>query len=80
MFYVLIFSIAAVILVVSFISTVTRRRRELARGEAYESPTTAYAAHNEHATHGQHSSHGDTERRTRKAKRAQSKHDRRKRH
>jgi len=33
-FYVLIFSLLAVVLVVAFASTVTRRRRELAREEA----------------------------------------------
>ena len=33
-FYVLIFSLLAVVLVVAFVSTVTRRRRELAREEA----------------------------------------------
>jgi len=33
-FYVLIFSLLAVVLVVAFVSTVTRRRHELAREEA----------------------------------------------
>jgi hypothetical protein len=76
MFYVLIFSLAGVLLVFAFISTMTRRRRDLAREEGHETHRDARVSHGE--AHTGHS--GDTSRRTRKAKRAQSQHDRRKRH
>jgi hypothetical protein len=70
MFYVIIFSLAAVLLVVAFLTALSRRRRNLAEGDAQVSPT-----------HGTHGAHPDAaKRRSRKAKRAQSKHDRRKRH
>jgi hypothetical protein len=66
MFYVLIFSILAVVLVVGGITTMTRRRRALETDDANISTG--------------HSHHSDARRRTRNAKRAQSRHDRRKRH
>jgi hypothetical protein len=66
MFYVLIFSLLAVVLVFAGISAMTRRRRRWEGEEAYE-------------TH-PNPTHGDAARRNRKAKRAQSRHDRRKRH
>ena len=73
MFYVLIFSLAAVILIVAFFTAMARRRT--IRGEdvsvgALEQPT--------HAAHGTHPN--EAARRNRKAKRSQSQHDRRKRH
>jgi len=69
MFYVLIFSLLAVVLIFAFASTVTRRRRTL---EYEEEPVT----------HGGSSTHasGHPSRRNRKMQRAQSRHDRRKRH
>jgi len=75
MFYVLIFSLAAVLLVIAGLTTMSRRRKNLAAEEAHgtESPT--------HAAPAAHGTHADTAgRRNRKAKRAQSQHDRRKRH
>jgi len=66
MFYVLIFSLLAVVLVVGGITAMTRRRRTLEADEANMSTG--------------HSHHNDARRRTRNAKRAQSRHDRRKRH
>lgn len=61
MFYVLIFSILAVVLVLVGITAMTRRRTAV-EGE------------------GVRRTHNDDGRRTRKAKRSQSRHDRRKRH
>ncbi len=61
MFYILIFSLLAVVLVFAGITTMTRRRNNLAREDV-------------------HTTHSDAGRRTRKAKRTQSQHDRRKRH
>ncbi len=75
MFYVLIFSLAAVLLVVAGLTTMGRRRRNLRAEEAH-------AAHGEgHEAHAGHGPHPDAAaRRNRKAKRAQSQHDRRRRH
>jgi hypothetical protein len=74
MFYVLIFSLAAVLLVIAFISAMARRRRTL---RADDTHVSAGSGRNAHATHG---THPDAARRQdRKAKRAQSQHDRRKR-
>jgi hypothetical protein len=61
MFYIVIFSILAVVLVVGGLSAMSRRRRRMGMDE-------------EHAAH-----RGETHQQ-RKAKRTQSKHDRRKRH
>jgi hypothetical protein len=75
MFYVLIFSVAAMLLVFAGLTTMSRRRKSLAAEEAHGvgSPT--------HATQAAHGTPADAAgRRNRKAKRAQSKHDRRKRH
>jgi hypothetical protein len=82
MFYILIFSLMAVLLVFAFLSTVSRRRRNLAREEGHVSHSETHAVHGEtHAMHGETHAHGDdATRRNRKAKRAQSQHDRRKRH
>jgi hypothetical protein len=72
MFYVLIFSLAAVVLIVAFFTAMSRRRRTM-RGE--EAPVGG------HSTHAAHGTHPDAAgRRNRKAKRTQSQHDRRKRH
>ncbi len=71
MFYVLIFSILAVLLVVVGITTYSRRHKALEHEEAH-------GAHGD-ATHSG-SIHNDSARRQRKAKRTQSKHDRRQRH
>jgi hypothetical protein len=61
MFYVLVFSILAVILVVGGIAGINRRRGTVDRDNVS-------------------SAHHDADRRKEKAKRAQSQHDRRKRH
>jgi hypothetical protein len=63
MFYVLIFSILAVVLIVAGIGGMSRRRK------SWEQDEEVHAA-----------AHTDADRRARKAKRAQSRHDRRKRH
>ena len=68
MFYVLIFSILAVILVVVGLGGFAARRRRSAVDE--------YEYEHEHLH--QNPAHHDTSRRTTKAKRAQSRHDRRK--
>ena len=64
MFYVLIFSLAAVLLVVAGLTTMSRRRRGLRAEESH-------AVHGEgHATHADHGTHPDAAaRRNRKAKR-----------
>jgi hypothetical protein len=69
MFYVLIFSLAAVILVIAFATAVTRRRRSLGSEEAHAGTGAGHAGHADAAG-----------RKNRKAKRAQSRHDRRQRH
>lgn len=61
MFYILIFSILAVVLVVGGFASMSRRRKNLEREDG-------------------HTTHGDAGHRNRKAKRAQSQRDRRKRH
>jgi 3-mercaptopyruvate sulfurtransferase SseA len=68
MFYVLIFSILAVVLIVGGLSAWSRSRR------AYEDDEVAHATQSTHSTH----AHNDANRQTRKAKRAQSRHERRK--
>lgn len=77
MFSVLIFSLLAVVLVVVGITTMSRRRHSLATddGQTNQSDEVRPA-------HGQvgHTTHSDANRRNRKAKRAQSRNDRRKRH
>jgi hypothetical protein len=65
MFYIILFSALAVLLVVAGLTVLSRRRTELHVEES--------AAH-------LHGSTSDAARRTRKAQRAQSRHDRRKRH
>jgi hypothetical protein len=78
MFYVLIFSLAAVILIVAFFGTMARRRRTL-QGE--DAQVSAGGGHTSSAGRAAHGTHPDAAgRRNRKAKRAQSQHDRRKRH
>ncbi len=74
MFYVIIFSLAAVVLVVAFFAAMARRRRTM-RGEDVSIAGAGSSAHVSHGTHPDAAA-----RRSRKAKRAQSKHDRRKRH
>jgi hypothetical protein len=69
MFYVLIFSILAVVLVVGGLGAWSRSRR------TYQQDEVAHATQSAHAVH----AHDDASRRTRKAKRAQSRHERRKR-
>ena len=74
MFYVLIFSIAAVILIVAFVSMVTKRRRSMRYGDdAVTHPGSAGHSSG-------HTSRSSSARRNTKAQRAQSRHDRRKRH
>jgi hypothetical protein len=77
MFYILIFSLLAVVLVVGGVTTMNRRRHSLAtdEGEAnysHEGRTIE--------SHVGHTIHSDASRRNRKAKRVQSRNDRRKRH
>jgi Flp pilus assembly protein TadB len=72
MFYVLIFSLAAVLLIVAFFAAMSRRRRTM------RSEDVVVGAAGGHAAHGTHPDAAG--RRNRKAKRAQSQHDRRKRH
>ena len=73
MFYVIIFSLAAMLLVVAGLTALSRRRRNRAAEETQGSPT--------HAPRAPQGTHADSaHRRTRKAKRSQSQHDRRKRH
>jgi hypothetical protein len=74
MFYVIIFSLAAVVLVIAFFAAMARRRRTI-RGEDV---SIAGGVGGTHASRGAHPD--AAARRSRKAKRAQSKHDRRKRH
>ena len=74
MFYVLIFSLLAVVLVVAFASMVTKRPRTM----AYEEEPVHHAGSANHSAH--HSPTSSSARRNRKAQRAQSRHDRRKRH
>ena len=74
MFYVLVFGLLAVVLVVAGLTTMSRRRRGLVAEEAH----AGHGQHPQPASHGGHTSAAG--RRSRKAKRAQSQHDRRKRH
>ena len=71
MFYVLIFSLMAVVLVVAGLSAMRRSRSRVNADEGPGSPQQPHAGHTPRS---------DTARRTRKEKRAQSRHDRRKRH
>ena len=75
MFYVLIFGIVAVVLVVGGITAASARRKR------YESDVVS-TSHPGRATvhHGGTATQHDAGRKARKAKRAQSRHDRRKRH
>jgi hypothetical protein len=75
MFYVLIFSLAAVILIVAFFTAMARRRRTMRGEDVSFHPGGAGTAHMAHGTHPD-----EAARRNRKAKRAQSQHDRRRRH
>lgn len=77
MFYVLVFSLLAVVLVVAGLTAMSRRRRSLA-GEEPRAYDAAGSTHRAQASHGTHTDAAG--RRNRKAKRAQSQHDRRKRH
>jgi hypothetical protein len=77
-FYVLVFSLLAVVLVVAVLTTVARRRRGLAAGDPRARHGAADATKRVQAPHGTHPD--AAERRNRKAKRVQSQHDRRKRH
>jgi hypothetical protein len=78
MFYVLIFGLLAVVLVVAGLSTMSRRRKGLAAEETRVAHGGAGSAHGTPSSHGTHPDAAG--RRNRKAKRAQSQHDRRKRH
>jgi hypothetical protein len=76
MFYILIFSLLAVVLVVGGVTTMSRRRHSLATDEG-----EANHIHEERSTDSQvgHTTHSDASRRNRKAKRVQSRNARRKR-
>jgi hypothetical protein len=65
MFYIIIFSLLAVLLVVAGLTVLSRRRTQLGTAESHAQG---------------HGSSSDANRRARKAQRAQSRHDRRKRH
>ena len=75
MFYVLIFSLAAVLLIAAVVTTMSRRRRSLRAEEAHAPSVDRPVPHAARGTHPD-----ATGRRNRKARRAQSQHDRRKRH
>ena len=75
MLYVLIFSLLAVVLVVTALTARSRRHRNLGTGKV---GVTAGDGHGSRAAHGAHPD--AAERRNRKAKRVQSQHARRKRH
>jgi hypothetical protein len=75
MFYVLIFSLAAVILIVAFFAAMSRRRRTMRGEDASVGSNFGQTAHVAHGTHPNQAA-----RKNRKAKRTQSQHDRRKRH
>jgi len=77
MFYVLIFSLMALLLVVAFL-TVSRRRRNLGSDRVHATYGEGHPTQSAHAAHGTHADAAG--RRNRKAKRAQSRHDRRRRH
>jgi hypothetical protein len=76
MFYILIFSLLAVVLVVGGITTMNRRRHNLATDEG--ETTVSADGRTIHSQVG-HTTHTDADRRNRKAKRAQSRKARRKR-
>lgn len=79
MFYVLVFSLLAVVLVASVFVTRSRRHSPNFDGPLVEHSPSAPgvgATHNAQAHHGT----SDAARKKRKAERAQSRHDRRKRH
>jgi len=79
MFYVLIFGALAVVLVVSFF--VTRSRRQSPSFEGYSDDHPQSAAMSGPSHNGPvHHPPNEAQRRKRKAERAQSRHDRRKRH
>ena len=78
MFYVLVFGLLAVVLVVAALTTMSRRRRSFTAEESHAAYGAAGPTHRASAPHGTHAD--AAERRNRKAKRAQSQHDRRKRH
>ena len=65
MFYIIIFSLLAVLLVVAGVMVLSRRRTQLRTAESQAQS---------------HGSTSDSTRRARKAQRTQSRHDRRKRH
>jgi hypothetical protein len=65
MFYIIIFSLLAVLLIVAGLTVLSRRRTQLRAAESHAAG---------------HGSSSDAARRTRKAQRTQSRHDRRKRH
>jgi len=67
MFYVLIFSLAAVVLIVAFFAAMSRRRRTM-RGE--DLSVGASSGQTAHVAHGTHPN--DAARKNRKAKRSQS--------
>jgi hypothetical protein len=68
MFYVLVFGILAVVLIVGFFAARSRRQQGWEDWDEEQEHTHSQAAHS------------DAARRSRKAKRSQSQHDRRKRH
>jgi len=76
MFYVLIFSLLAVVLVVGGLTTMNRRRHNLATDEG---PTNGHRGLTTDSRVG-HTTHSDADRRNRKEKRVQSRNARRKRH
>jgi hypothetical protein len=78
MFYVLVFGLLAVVLIVAGLTAMSRRRRGFAADEIRVTHGPGGPAPRRATSHGNHA--GAAERRNRKAKRAQSQHDRRKRH
>jgi len=78
MFYVLIFGLLAVVLVVSFFVTRSRRQRPSFGGYSGEGSHAAAAPGSAHNGRVHHAA-SEVKRKNRKAERAQSRHDRRKR-
>jgi hypothetical protein len=77
MFYIVIFSVLAVVLVVGGISTMKGRRQNPEREEGQVTPSgEGRTAHSQVG----HTTHNGADRRDRKAKRVQSRNARRKRH
>ena len=79
MFYVLVFGLLAIVLVVAFFVTWSRRNSPSYDGQSGGNSSSTASAGVTHSTQTHHAT-SDAARKKRKAERAQSRHDRRKRH